>query len=188
VIRDVNGDHTIDFDDRIIAGNSLPKFILSLNNAFMYKRWDFNLFFYGIFGHDLVNTYRALYEAPMMVTSYNLPETAFEQRNSESQDFQNSNFYSDHHIENASFLSLDNLCIGYTFTRAESKTIKRLRAFIAGNNLFYITNYKGIDPNPRYGDSGYNYNEVYDQLIPGIDRTNTWYRSRSVTLGVNVLF
>jgi hypothetical protein len=50
--------------------------------------------------------------------------------------------------------------------------------------LFFLTGYKGVDPNPRYGDIEDNNNP----LVPGIDRRNTWFRTRSVTFGANIVF
>ena len=92
-----------------------------------------------------------------------------------------SDVLSDWHIENASFVSLDNMNIGYNFDMSGSNAFRNIRVFVAGNNLFFITKYKGVDPNPRYDDGG-------NVLIPGIDRRNTWFRTRSVSLGVNLGF
>jgi iron complex outermembrane receptor protein len=91
-------------------------------------------------------------------------------------------------IENASFVSLDNMKIGYNFRLPESFQFSKIGLFIAGNNMFYLTKYKGSDPNPRYADSD-NYYGTYDNpLVPGIDRLKSWPRTRSVTIGANVVF
>jgi iron complex outermembrane receptor protein len=59
--------------------------------------------------------------------------------------------------------------------------------YLGGNNLFYITGYKGSDPNPRYVDN--EYLGTHDSpLVPGVDRRNTWPRTRSVSFGANVVF
>ncbi len=92
-----------------------------------------------------------------------------------------SGVLSSHHIEKASFFALDNMSIGYTFDMSNSSAFRNIRLFVAGNNLFFITGYKGVDPSVRYDDGG-------NVLIPGIDRRNTWFRTRSVSLGVNVGF
>ena len=89
------------------------------------------------------------------------------------------------HVENASFISLDNLSFGYNFRLPESSRFSKIRLYFAGNNLFYITRYKGSDPNPRYGDSEFS---AYNPLIPGVDRRNTWPRTRSVTFGADFVF
>ena len=59
-------------------------------------------------------------------------------------------------VENASFVSLDNLSLGYNFSYQQAQ-FSKIRLYLAGNNLFYITKYKGVDPNPRYGDIEDNY-------------------------------
>ena len=49
-------------------------------------------------------------------------------------------------------------------------------------NLFTITNYSGVDPEVRY-------NDPYDSnnpLAPGLDRENTYFRTRSITIGANI--
>jgi iron complex outermembrane receptor protein len=185
IFRDINYDRSIDQDDRIIAGNALPKSMIGIGNNLTYGKWDLNVLFRGVFGHDMVNIYRAGYESPGMISSYNLPRSATDEIAPERQVFRSSNDYCDLHIENASFLCLDNMSLGFTISPAVGKLIKKFRAYVAGNNLFYLTKYKGIDPNPRYGDTG---DIGYDQLIPGIDRMNTWYRSKSITLGANINF
>ena len=118
-----------------------------------------------------------------MDASYNLPVTAADMRNKDTGVLMNStsDVLSDWHIENASFIALDNASIGYNFDMSGSNAFRSIRVFLAGNNLFYITGYKGVDPSPRYDDGG-------NVLIPGIDRRNTWYRTRSVSLGVNLGF
>ena len=90
-----------------------------------------------------------------------------------------SGVLSSYHVEDASFVSLDNMSIGYNFKLAEKSGFRNLRVYVAGNNLFYLTGYQGVDPNPRNSDGG-------DQLIPGVDRRNTWFRTRSVSFGVKV--
>ena len=201
IFEDISGadgvpDGIIDVTDRQVVGNGLPDFELGFGNDFNYKNWDFNIFFRGVFGHDLINTFRAFYEVPNMIGSYNLPKTATDMRNETSGTLLNnsSGVLSDYHVENASFVSLDNLSLGYNFNLPESSGFRKIRVYFAGNNLFYITAYKGADPNPRYIDRGpyYASGGYYpcspDPLVPGIDRRNTWFRTRSVSLGITLGF
>lgn len=183
IFKDINEDGTIDPNDRQVVGNGLPNAEFGFNNAFTYKKWDLNIFFRSVLGHDLNNTYRAFYEVPNMIGSYNLPRTATDMRNATTGTLLNnsSGVLSSYHIEDASFLALDNLSLGYNFKLSESSGIRKARVYVAGNNLFYITGYKGVDPNPRYSDGG-------NPLIPGIDRRNTWFRTRSVSFGVSLGF
>lgn len=178
--EDVNEDGSVDTNDRQVVGNGLPNFLIGWGNNFAYKNWDANIFFRGVFGHDLINTYRAFYEVPNMINSYNLPTTAADMRNSSGVLMNStSGVLSSYHVENGDFVSLDNLSIGYNVKLDQNSMFRKLRLYVAGNNLFYITGYKGVDPNPRYSDGG-------NTLIPGIDRRNTWFRTRSVSFGVEL--
>ena len=187
---DVNKNGLIDQADRQVVGNGLPKFIIGFGNKISFKNWDLDAYFRGVFGYDLINSYRALYEVPYMISSYNLPNTASSMRNSYSGKLLNafSGTLTDLDVENASFISLDNLSLGYTFDLAQSSRFTKIRLYLAGNNIFYITNYKGADPNPRYADSSLDLGTYNNPLVPGVDRMNTWPRSRSITFGVNVGF
>jgi TonB-linked SusC/RagA family outer membrane protein len=185
ILQDTNEDGAIDELDRVVVGNGLPDMEFGWGNTFKYKNFDLNLFFRSVLGHDLNNTFRAFYEVPQVITSYNLPVTATDMRNAETGVLLNStsNVLSDWHIENASFFALDNATLGYNFDMGNSSAFRNIRVFISGNNLFFITGYKGVDPSVRYGDG-----DPQNPLIPGIDRRNTWFRTRSFSLGVNVGF
>ena len=186
ILIDTDKSGYIDFIDAQVVGNGLPKMLIGFGNMINYKNWDLNLFFRGVFGHDLVNSFRSIYEAPAMIANYNLPKTAADMRNSNTGILKNGGAVrSSFDVENASFVSLDNMCLGYNFRLLQNSKFSKIRLYLASNNLFYITKYKGSDPNPRYGDTD---NNTYNALIPGIDRRNTWCRTRSVTIGANIVF
>jgi iron complex outermembrane receptor protein len=190
ILKDVNEDGTVDPNDRQVVGNGLPDAEFGWANMFRFRNWDLNLTFRSVLGHDLNNTFRAFYEVPMMIGSYNLPATARDQRNPDTGVLLNnsSGVLSSHHIENASFITLDNASLGYTFDLSSGSVFSNIRIYLAGNNLFYITGYQGVDPNPRYTDAGPDGTDTPNPLIPGADRRSTWYRTRSVSLGVNLGF
>jgi iron complex outermembrane receptor protein len=188
VFVDTNKDGKIDAADRQVTGNGLPKLLIGFGNDFSYKNWDLNVFFRGVFGHDLINSYRAFYEVPNYITSYNLPKTASDIRSADGKLLNvSSGTLSSKYVENASFVSLDNLSLGYNFKLPKGGQFNKIRLYLAGNNLFYITKYLGVDPNPRYVDSE-NLGQLGSTLNPGIDRRNTWFRTRSVTIGANIVF
>ncbi|MBK7872803.1 MAG: hypothetical protein IPJ74_20075 [Saprospiraceae bacterium] len=60
--------------------------------------------------------------------------------------------------------------------------------YLTGERLFYITNYKGVDPEPRLVDDGEDNAGDLGPLAPGIDRRNTWYRTAGVTFGLQLGF
>lgn len=188
--RDINQDGLIDGRDEIAFGNALPRFSIGIHNIFELGRFDVNFFLRGDFGHELVNTYRLFYESPgsrsfenLVQTSYYEPElTAFPR-------------FSSHFVEKASYLSLDYITLGYTTILPESSAFKKLRFYITGQNLIMLSNYTGVDPSPRYSDSGSSDNGGYtpsvlnpNVLIHGIERRNTYLRARGILIGVNASF
>jgi len=96
-------------------------------------------------------------------------------------------------VEDASFLKLDNVSIGYTVPLTNNRFIKSLRIYGTGQNLFTLTNYTGVDPEVRMEDKGSVDNGGYedefgDPLVLGIDRRNTYFTTRTFTFGVNLQF
>jgi iron complex outermembrane receptor protein len=88
---------------------------------------------------------------------------------------------SDKALENASYLRLDNISLAYTFSRI--KKIQSFKIYVAANNLFVITKYRGLDPEIQTADSDEN---SYIDVSFG---SNGYYpKTRSFSLGVNVVF
>jgi iron complex outermembrane receptor protein len=189
IFKDTNNDGSISGADRIVTGNGLPKFLIGFGNTLNYKNWDMNVFFRGVFGHDLVNSFRAFYEVPAYISSYNLPKTTTDLRNTDGTLLAaTSGTLSSKYVEKGDFVSLDNLALGYNFNLPKSSAFSKIRVYVAGNNLFYITKYTGVDPNPRYTDPETTSNNIPSPLITGMDRRDTWFRTRSITFGANFVF
>jgi iron complex outermembrane receptor protein len=190
ILQDLNNNGYADSYDRQKIGNGLPKYIIGFGNMIKYKNWDLNLFFRYVTGHSLLNIYRAIYETPSWVGSYNLPVTASKMRNATTGILMNSSggMITNLHAENASFLALDNLSLGYNFSLPPGMPVSKISLYLAGNNLFYLTKYTGPDPNPRYSDTDSSSEYYGASLVPGVDRREHWPRTRSFTLGVNVIF
>ncbi len=153
------------------------------------KNFDLNVFFRGVFGHDLINSNRGFFEVPNYITTYNVQKTSIDMRSADGKLLNvGSGTLSSKDVENAGFIALDNLSLGYNFNLPKSSQISKIRLYLAGNNLFYITKYKGVDPNPRYTDSATDLGTYGSALLPGIDRRSEWFRTRSVTFGANIVF
>jgi hypothetical protein len=86
-------------------------------------------------------------------------------------------------MDDASFLRLQSVTVGYTLThKLTTKVgIQRVRFYVTGTNLFVITSYPGFDPEV----SSYVRNSCYSGLTPGID-FSSYPKSRAFTFGVNV--
>ncbi len=96
-----------------------------------------------------------------------------------------------YYVEKADFLRLDNMSVGYNFNLKEESYIKRLRISLAGQNLFTITGYDGVDPDPALqdgGDLGDLQSEQPNVLVPGIERREAYFTSTTVTVGLNINF
>ncbi|MFH5884470.1 SusC/RagA family TonB-linked outer membrane protein [Halalkalibaculum sp. DA3122] len=168
----------IDRDDEKILGQGLPDFSLGWSNSFSYKNWSLSAFIRGVFGHDMVNTYRLFYEAPSQITTYNIVSTGKDIPNLKSPPK-----YSSYHVENADFVRLQNLAIGYNIPLGENTQIRSLRLSLTGNNLVTITGYNGVDPDVNFIDP-----VDGGALAPGIERRNSWFTSRSITFGIDIQF
>ncbi len=184
---DIVGRDDIDvIEDGQVVGNGLPDFTLGWDNTVRYRNWDFNMFCRGAFGHDLVNTYDIFYNNPTVAAAFNVSKDALDLP------LRQSPFFSSFQVENADFVRLENVTIGYTFNISDDAPIRDLRVFASGNNLWTITNYGGVDPEVRFADVGPTDNAGRagggNSLAPGIERRNQWFTQTSFTFGVSLGF
>ncbi len=178
VLEDANGvrgSSAADFGlaDLAVIGNALPDADFGINNSFQYNNWDFNFFLRGSVGHDLYNSFRSFYENQDASTSaWNSVVT------DKTPVVTASPTFSDLFIEDATFIRLDNLQLGYRVP-SNSDWVENINVYFAAQNLFTITNYSGLDPEVRYTDGG-------NPLVPGLERRNTFIPTRTFTLGVKL--
>lgn len=166
-------------DGEHILGNALPDITMGLTNSFSYKDFDLSFTLRSSLGADVYNNTRAELEngrLPNMNT------------NSSGADYYSKggtsiNYTSDRWLENASFLRLDNMTLGYNF-KFLPKVIKSARVFATAQNLFVITSYSGYDPevNNRTRSGGAN-----GINSAGIDYCS-YPHSRSFLFGLNLNF
>ncbi len=168
---DQNKDGKIDESDRRIVGNAYPKFQMSFSNSFTYKNFDLAFNLRASYGNDVLNIHRLYYENFGYLGGKNILLSALDNPN-----YKGKAEYSSRFVEDASYIKLDNLSIGYT-PNLKTKVIKKLRVYATGQQLITITGYKGVDP--EVGLAG---------LSPGIDAYNYYPRTRTYTLGLNVTF
>ena len=182
LVEDRNGDVISMEDavpeDRQYYGNGIPKFNVGWNNTVNVKNFDLSVNFRGAFGHQVLNMQRLYYENPVN-RSYNVLKTAFDPI--DGKQLRNSLVYVSHYIEDADYLKIDNVTLGYTFNPKAIKGISALRVYASGMNLATFTGYKGIDPEAvsYYGDYTF---------APGMDHRDKYPSTRAFTLGLNVTF
>lgn len=171
IFEDTNKDSLITDADRQVIANAYPKFQLSFSNTFQYKNFDLTVFFRGVFGNHVLNMHRMYFENYSYFSNKNILLSANDYPN-----FKGKAEYSSRYIENASYIKLDNVSLGYNFN-VNNKVFKKARIYVTGQQLITITKYKGVDPEITL--SG---------LAPGVDDYSYYPRTRKYTIGINVGF
>ena len=163
------------YKDRTITGCAQPKLNLGWNNTFSYKNWSASFFLTGMFGQKAYNGLRAHYTAPdFFAGGKNVLKEFITNRPATDV---TSNVPSDRFIENASFLRLQSLSLGYTFRNLDG-WVNSLQLYGTVNNVFTITSYKGLDPEVNMGG-----------IDPGVDyRWSTYPHTRTFMLGAKINF
>lgn len=163
-------------EDFVVAGNGLPDFNFSISNSIVYKNFDLNFLWRGVFGHSLANLPAASYGHPIKAGMYRYLIGGFF-----NPDNKDDSVWHSKYVEDASFLKLDNATLGYNLNVKGDYFIDKVRIYASGNNLITLTKYSGADPEPRLiGNSGV--------LAPGYDRMNNYLPVRSFSFGINLNF
>jgi TonB-dependent starch-binding outer membrane protein SusC len=152
--KDVNGDGKLDSDDKTIIGNPNPDFIFGLNNDFTYKNLDFNIFFQGSEGNQIMN-----YTLMELASGNNNATTevlnAWTPTNTDTDVPANASRtkrITSRFVYDASYIRLKNISIGYSLNeKVISKIgVNKVRFYLSAQNLWTITNYPGADPESNY--------------------------------------
>lgn len=174
IFWDKNGDGQISEDDRTYIGSAQPDLTYGWTNSFRYKGFDFSFFVRGTIGNKVLNHVRMAYAQPGSLIGANALNDPL------IYDLKEVPKYSSFYIENASFLRLDNLTLGYTFNVKKIAWLDRARIYLTGQNLFVITGYKGLDPETNMSRN--------DGLAPGVEDREFYPKARTYTFGVNLTF
>ena len=171
VYVDRNGDGVVNESDLYYHKKPAADVLMGFNSKWIYKNWDLGFNGRVSLGNYVYNATEAnsadvslssIYANSVFLT--NRPSSAL------SANFQSKQALSDHYVQNASFLKIDNITLGYTFNNLfNGKTSARVYGLV--QNPIVITKYKGLDP------------EVYD----GIDY-NFYPRPLVFMLGLNLNF
>ncbi|PRZ28245.1 SusC/RagA family TonB-linked outer membrane protein [Flavobacterium granuli] len=157
--QDTNNDGKIDNNDRAFMASYLPDVTYNLNLNFAYKSFDLGMIFQGVAGVKAFNGYKyTTYNASLQ--GYNLDNRVLDSwtptntntnlpRISTKDDNQNFGTTSSWYLEDASYVRLKNVTLGYTLPKSVmGSSVKDpfLRVYLSAENLFTITPYSGIDP------------------------------------------
>jgi iron complex outermembrane receptor protein len=167
---DMNEDGVINADDKYIYKNQDPKVVLGFATTLNYDKFDLSFALRSNIGNrvfNAVNASRAQYGrlntgADVTNLPTSVTETGFNTTSTV--------VLSDIYVENASFLRMDNISLGYTFPKWLNDKLS-LKLTAGCQNVFVITKYSGLDPEINNGVDG--------AIYP---------RQRSFLFGTNIKF
>lgn len=153
IINDRNHDGVISAEDKTVIGNQIPRFCYGINLGFSYKNLDFSCFLQGVgkvdgfLGRDVIEPLGVMSALEEHYTDSFDPKhpssDAYYPRILSSWRHNYDNF--SHWVQDASYLRLKNIQIGYSFSFPKAR-IEKLRLTLSGQNLFTITKYRVFDP------------------------------------------
>lgn len=180
--QDINGDGVVNLDDRTDLGSPIPEFTMGFNIQMNYKTFDFSVYTNSSIGNDMVRNYERTFPDVNRLdyvlnrwtgegTSNTVPRVTTAATA--------NNVFSDYYVEDASFLRIQNVQLGYTINpqATEKAYMSKVRIYAAVNNLYTFTNYMGYDPSATNG-----------QAIGGGIDSGFYPLPRTYMLGLNVNF
>ena len=147
---DVNNDGLLNASDRYISDKSTaPRYLMGFSTNFQYKKWSLSTAFHANLDHYLFfHPYDNTISITEWQTSQNLSTLYNDTLFSHNDPAQG---YSDFYLQNASFLKMDNISIGYDFGKVLANSKVGLNVNFSVQNVFIITNYQGLDPEANFG-------------------------------------
>lgn len=145
---DLNGDGQITTDDRYRYHKPAPDWILGFSTSLQYKKWTLSTSLRANIGNYVYNG-MAMNTGAWETMSYNAFQLNNLNRSYLDTGFEIRQHLSDYYVENASFLKMDNLQLGYNFGQI-TKWVG-LNVSMMVQNVFTITKYKGVDPECQTG-------------------------------------
>ncbi len=165
---DLDGDGAITTDDRYHYHSPAPDWMFGLSTSLSYKKWTLSTSLRSSLGNYIFNG-MAMNTGAWETMSYNDYQLNNLHRSYLETGFSKRQYLSDHYMENASFIKMDNLSLSYTFEKVFKAVDINLTAMC--QNVFTITKYSGVDPE----NSG------------GVD-TSVYPRPRTFSLSVGINF
>lgn len=181
---DADGDGVMEKDDdRVIVGNYMPDFYYGFGFELGYKGWSLSANFQGVYGNEILNLerrYLCNITASSNMMRESLQRWPYGEANRATRKTTGNSgaCTSTFHLEDGSYLRLQNLSLGYTFPNRWLKKVKirDLRLFLQGSNIFTFTNYSGYNPEVN--------KRADDALRPGEDYCS-YPLARTFSIGLN---
>lgn len=193
IFEDINNDGVINSEDRMILGDIFPDYIFGFSSKISYKNIYFNISIQGKQNYEVLHLAQRYlgslqtfsnYRADIFENSYISPEKpgngeVYRPNSSPTND---NDALSSYHIEDGSYVRIQNITLGYNFPKrvfGRLSNLETLRIYTTAVNPVTFTNYPGYNPdvNQRPGNS----------LTPGEDY-GTYPLSRNFIFGINISF
>ena len=181
---DIDGDGVLEQDeDRAIVGNYMPDFYYGFSFNLAYKGLDIAADFQGVYGNEILNLERRYLlnmEGSSNMMKESLQRFPYGELNRATRKSSGNNgaSTSTFHIEDGSYLRLQNLSIGYSIpAKCFKNKISNFRIYLQGSNLFTLTHYTGYNPEVNKNST--------DALRPGEDYCS-YPLPRTFSVGINI--
>ena len=203
---DKSADKKVTVADRTIIGNASPDFTGGFSFSGYYKGFDFSANFNYMIGNEVYNANKIEFTSSRKFHNRNLLNSMDVDKRWTNIDWTTgelitdaatlkavnkgktmwspavgSAVFSDWAVEDASFLRLQSLTVGYTLPEklTEKYHVRRARVYVTGTNLFCLTNYSGYDPEVDTRRA--------TPLTPGVDYS-AYPKSIGWVAGLNITF
>jgi TonB-dependent starch-binding outer membrane protein SusC len=138
---DASGD--INSSDLYRYHSPAPDYILGFSTSVRYKKWNLGTSLRANIGNYVYNG-MSMNTGALGTMSYNSYQLNNLNKSYLKTGFQSRQYLSDYYVENASFLKMDNLTLGYNFGKIYNCCNLNITGMI--QNVFTITRYSGVDP------------------------------------------
>ncbi|MBO7641046.1 MAG: TonB-dependent receptor [Bacteroidales bacterium] len=203
---DRSSDNKVTVADREVIGNAAPDFTGGFSLSAFYKGFDLSANFNYMIGNEVYNANKIEFTSSRKYYNRNLLEMMNVNDRWTNVDWATGELitdastlktvnagktmwnpavgnavFSDWAVEDASFLRLQTLTLGYTLPEALTKKahIRKARIYATGTNLFCLTKYSGYDPEVDTRRS--------TPLTPGVDYS-AYPKSIGFVAGINLTF
>lgn len=136
-------DGQINSNDLYRYHSPAPDYILGFSTSLRFKKWNLGTSLRTNIGNYAYNG-MSMNTGAFSTMSYNAYQLNNLNKSYLKTGFQSRQYLSDYYVENASFLKMDNLTLGYDFGKMAKKI--SLNATVMVQNVFTITKYSGVDP------------------------------------------
>ncbi|GAB3265757.1 TonB-dependent receptor [Larkinella harenae] len=184
--KDLNGDGVITAEDRTILGKPNPDFIYGLTSQVSYGPFDLSFLFQGVQGAMVFNANKYTIGDAFARGANQLAEVSnrwtAENANPQAQYPRPSSvnpLVSDRFFEDASYLRLRNIQVGYNLPVGTLNWLREARVYVSGQNLLTWTKYSGYDP--EVSSTG------GSDLRKGVD-VGAYPSAKTVTMGIKLGF